>query len=458
MPFKDGRFVATPDFLTPLLLLSSIAASLFLNSCGGNSPPPPAVATRLSVLAPSVAPVSGTPFNVTVNALDASSSLVASYSGTVHFTSTDSQAVLPADSKLTNGVGTFSLTFKTSGPQTFTVTDPAGVLTPATPPSTTVNPGATAQLSITACPTAVNIGVSFHCTLTAQDASNNVTSGYTGTVHFSSKDTQAVLPANSTLSAGTSSFSASLSSPGPQTITATDTVYPSITGTSTSINVNGPLTISPAVPPNGTVGVNYGITSYRYNLCRYQPFPPNIVCTPCTPGAGGTCGPYPICARYLPTCPCIASIPNPPNFPLVATGGMPPYSWTWAPAPGSSLPPGLNLVRSAISGRPTSPGNFSVVVTVTDSESPAVQKIANYTIKIAPPPVPVANITPLPLRWRMCRIPTLLRRAATHHSPGTKAIPYQAVSCSTRVPERFLARLQQPDLSLSVSPPPTSSS
>lgn len=67
--------------------------------------------------------VSGTPVNVTISALDVNLHPATSYKGPVHFTSTDGAAVLPADSPLTNGSGTFSVTFKTNGSQTLTVQD-----------------------------------------------------------------------------------------------------------------------------------------------------------------------------------------------------------------------------------------------------------------------------------------------------------------------------------------------
>jgi hypothetical protein len=74
--------------------------------------------------------------------------------------------------------------------------------------------------------------------VTAQDAFNNTATAYGGTVHFTSSDGQAVLPANTTLSSGTGSFSATLKTAGSQTITATDTVTASVTGTSNAIAVS----------------------------------------------------------------------------------------------------------------------------------------------------------------------------------------------------------------------------
>ena len=86
-------------------------------------------------------------------------------------------------------------------------------------------------------PASVNAGTAFNLTITALDTSNSVVTGYSGTVHFTSTDAQAVLPANSALANGTATLSATLKSAGGQTITGTDTAAASITGTSSSIKV-----------------------------------------------------------------------------------------------------------------------------------------------------------------------------------------------------------------------------
>jgi len=43
-------------------------------------------------------------------------------------------------------------------------------------------------------PGAATAGTSFHFTVTALNASNNIVTGYTGTVHFTSTDGSAVVP------------------------------------------------------------------------------------------------------------------------------------------------------------------------------------------------------------------------------------------------------------------------
>lgn len=80
-------------------------------------------ATHLSVVAPASA-VAGAPVSVTVTPLDAANN-PAYYAGTVHFTSSDGSAVLPADTTVASGSGTFTVTFNSTGSQTVTATDTA---------------------------------------------------------------------------------------------------------------------------------------------------------------------------------------------------------------------------------------------------------------------------------------------------------------------------------------------
>jgi hypothetical protein len=72
--------------------------------------------------------------------------------------------------------------------------------------------------------------MAFSFTVTAKDQFNNTNTGYAGTVHFTSSDGAAILPANSTLTNGVGTFSATLNTTGSQTITATDTVTAAIIG------------------------------------------------------------------------------------------------------------------------------------------------------------------------------------------------------------------------------------
>jgi Bacterial Ig-like domain (group 3) len=91
-------------------------------------------------------------------------------------------------------------------------------------------------------PAAATAGASFAFTVTAKNPSGNLgtDTAYVGTVHFTSSDPGAVLPADSIYSVaaqGTASFNATLNGAGSRTITATDMLNGAIVGTSGAINV-----------------------------------------------------------------------------------------------------------------------------------------------------------------------------------------------------------------------------
>ena len=96
------------------------------------------------------------------------------------------------------------------------------------------------------------------------------------------------------------------------------------------------------------------------------------------------------------------------GFSVVAAGGVAPYIWSWRAADGSTLTPGLKLSTNpdgtgTISGIPTSPGPYGVIVTVTDSESPAAQTSVTYIVTVAatrPDSVLPNQSTRHPHRWR----------------------------------------------------------
>ncbi len=192
----------------------------------------PQVATHFSVTAPGTVN-SGVAFNVTVTALDASNITVLGYTGTVHVTST-SAGTLPADYTFTggdSGVHTFSVTLTSAGAQTITATDTVTASITGIA-NTTVNAAPATHYSVTA-PASTQTGIPFNVTVTALDASNATVTGYLGTAHFTSSST-GTLPADYTFVSGdngTHTFSVTLATSGNQTITATDTVTASITGT-----------------------------------------------------------------------------------------------------------------------------------------------------------------------------------------------------------------------------------
>jgi uncharacterized repeat protein (TIGR03803 family) len=179
----------------------------------------------------------------TVTALNTDGTPNTGYTGTIHFTSSDLQAALPANYSFTaadQGVHTFSATLKTGGNQSITVADAANVSVVGSDTGITVNPAAAASLILSSVPSSTTAGSAFNVILTAQDAYGNVATGYTGTVHFTSSEVKAVLPANDTFAsgdAGSHTFSITLKKAGTQSTTATDTATSSLAATASGIVV-----------------------------------------------------------------------------------------------------------------------------------------------------------------------------------------------------------------------------
>jgi predicted secreted protein len=213
----------------------------------------PATAATFTVAGYPSSTVAGVSRSFSVTAKDAFGNTDTNYAGSVHFTAAnDAAAVLPADSTLSSGTGTFSATFKTvaGGTKTLTATDTVTVSITGSQSGITVTPASAATLSVSGYPTSTVAGVSHSFAVTALDAFANTDTNYAGTVHFTAtNDAQAALPANSTLSSGMGTFSATFKTVagGTKTLTATDTVTSSITGSQSSI------TVTPATAASFTV-------------------------------------------------------------------------------------------------------------------------------------------------------------------------------------------------------------
>src|SRR5204863_4211975 len=135
---------------------------------------------------------------VTVTAKDVSGNVAGGYTGTVHLTSGDGAATLPSDYTFVSGdAGTHDLavTFGTTGSQTVTATDTGNGSVTGTSSAVSVIAAASFDVSAPATATA---GGAISVTVTAKNAHGATSTGFRGTVHFSSGDGQAVLPANYT--------------------------------------------------------------------------------------------------------------------------------------------------------------------------------------------------------------------------------------------------------------------
>ncbi|RJS25913.1 hypothetical protein DRW03_05440 [Corallococcus sp. H22C18031201] len=195
-----------------------------------------------------VAPViAGAPQSVEVTVKDAAGNVATGYTGTVHFASTDAQAVLPAD--FTFGAGdaghkVFSgVTLKTAGSQSVTAKDSVNAALSA---SLTVDVSSSGgqSLVVEGLPASVGAGTSRPLTVTVRDTYGNIVTGYAGTVHFTSTDAQALLPADATFlsaDAGRKTFAGVvLKTAGSRSVTVTDVANAALTGTASTEVAPGP--------------------------------------------------------------------------------------------------------------------------------------------------------------------------------------------------------------------------
>jgi hypothetical protein len=183
-----------------------------------------APAVRLALALPAME-TAGAPFMVTVTALDAFGNTATGFADTIHFSSTDPAASLPADYTFVaadQGRHTFAVTLRKTSAPTLTVNDQAGVVASARTMTMVVAAGAT---SLTAQAPPATIGSPVPLTVTARDAFGNLATSYTGTVHFSSTDPRASLPGDYTFSAsdqGVHAFLVTFGTLGIEGITAAD--------------------------------------------------------------------------------------------------------------------------------------------------------------------------------------------------------------------------------------------
>jgi hypothetical protein len=224
----------------------------------------PLAPVSLSEIVASTTPVR-IPVGVVVLALDQYGNVATSYTGTVHFASSDPQAALPADYTFTAadaGRHTFTATLNTVGTQTLSVADTANAAfsSQAQINVITVVP---ASFDLFASQTAT-AGAAQTYVLLALDSIGNVLTGYTGTVHLSSSDAKAVLPADYTFTAadgGIHDFTVTLKTAGTQSVSIADTEHPSVNASVSVAVAAGAVThFLISAPTSVTQGVGFKIT------------------------------------------------------------------------------------------------------------------------------------------------------------------------------------------------------
>jgi hypothetical protein len=208
----------------------------------------PAV-SHFSVIAPATAGAGDT-IDVTVTARDPLGNVGVGYSSTIHFTSTDVLAGLPADYTFTQadaGVHTFQVTVKSSGSRLISVSEIGGAINGSA--SLVVSPGQATSYSLAGSAGAV--GVARSIVIAARDAFGNLATNDQSVVHVTSSDAAAALPADVTLVNGTATTTVTLYTVGTQSITATNVADPNIAGTM----------LSDATPPVASQFVISGFTA-----------------------------------------------------------------------------------------------------------------------------------------------------------------------------------------------------
>jgi streptogramin lyase len=146
----------------------------------------------------------------------------------------------------------------------------SGNLTPATThPFNVTNASASTFMLATSPPSGIISGVPFTLTVTALDPYGNLAKDYAGTVHFTSSDSHANLPVDTTfgfLNGGSITFNVTLAAQGSQTVTVTDSGNSGLSATATvqvqsATSTTTNLSAAPAFPVYGqpitlTVGVS----------------------------------------------------------------------------------------------------------------------------------------------------------------------------------------------------------
>jgi hypothetical protein len=193
----------------------------------------------------------GTPFTITVRAVDQYWNLVSGVNDSIHLTSTDAFAWMPSDTTLSNGQCLIQVRLHKSGLQTITASDNtnSSILTDTSSqvlivggsfakvlilaPGESPAPGTLTGRTGTATDQSINYA--FTITVLATDAWWNPVTGATDVVHITSGDPLAQLPADAAMANGRVDLSMRLSTGGFQQISVSDVSNPSKTGSTTQV-------------------------------------------------------------------------------------------------------------------------------------------------------------------------------------------------------------------------------
>jgi hypothetical protein len=251
---RSIRFLAS----SAILLLAACSSS------NNGSDKSAGKAVTLKVALSTASPTVGEQVAVTVTAADATGATASGFQGTIHLTSSDPAAVLPADFGFTPSeapIKNVGVTFATAGVSTLTAADTAGALAPATA-NANVKHGVATSCAITQASSTSRAGAIMGVLVLVRDAKGNLATSYSGTMRITSSDARAVLPPDTTFvpatDSGAHAFAAELLTTGAQTVTATDVA-------NASLHCQAAINVTPAAPKivlsmPGNANAGYAVT------------------------------------------------------------------------------------------------------------------------------------------------------------------------------------------------------
>jgi hypothetical protein len=246
-------------------------ASAVVQSLVGGAPVP----TDHLTLSAARTDTAGSVLTLTAMAVSPGGSADAAYTGTIHFTTSDAQGALPTDYTFTaadKGVHVFSITLRTAGSQSITARDTSLSAVTGTLSGITVSPAAASRFVMSAIGQPATAGSPVSVTLTALDPYGNVATGYAQTVHFTSTDAAASLPAYTFSSAdqGVHTFSVTFKTPGTQSLTVVDGAGLTATQSGIAVNPTAPLGLTATAVSGGEIDLSWtaatGATGYTIQV------------------------------------------------------------------------------------------------------------------------------------------------------------------------------------------------
>ena len=179
--------------------------------------------------------IAGVAHTVTVTAVDAYNNTATGYAGTVAITSSDGNAVLPANAGLSSGTGSFSVTLETAGSQSITATDTVTISITGSQSGITVNAAGLDHFVFNTVGSQT-AGSAFNITVTAIDAYGNTATGYTGSPSLTVSAGSISPTTMNAFVGGVGSTSVTLTASGSGvTMTATDGIH-SVTSNSFTLS------------------------------------------------------------------------------------------------------------------------------------------------------------------------------------------------------------------------------